>query len=320
MLRNKQNSLKNWRRLKKILNEEIDYLLFEDESMIRDYQALQKTWFAKGNQRIIQTYGKHEGVKLVGFLNYETGEVYVEEHKTYNAEVFKIFLQNVLKKYPQGKIVMILDNAKIHHAKLLKEFLEKNPRLQLEFLPPYSPNLNIIEELWLWLKNTVIPSPSRVLNRRTEPRPFHSPPVRYSQLSRFCLHFPPNSRAGFSHIAEITACLLVFSISSRVLYRFGVFLPYILPNFPATFRQLRGQFLRPGPLFPEFVNTPERFYFRVLCSVEIAAQPIHVNPVFGVRYPTTPGAFSKFKSSHFVKDSFLLFPDSLGIVIFISVM
>ena len=126
MLRNKQNSLKNWRRLKKILNEEIDYLLFEDESMIRDYQAIQKTWFAKGNQRIIQTYGKHEGVKLVGFLNYETGEVYVEEHKTYNAEVFKIFLQNVLKKYPQGKIVMILDNAKIHHAKLLKEFLEKN--------------------------------------------------------------------------------------------------------------------------------------------------------------------------------------------------
>ena len=74
ILRNKQNSLKNWRRLKKILNEEIDYLLFEDESMIRDYQAIQKTWFAKGKQRIIQTYGKHEGVKLVGFLNYETGK------------------------------------------------------------------------------------------------------------------------------------------------------------------------------------------------------------------------------------------------------
>lgn len=88
ILRNKQNSLKNWRRLKKILNEEIDYLLFEDESMIRDYQAIQKTWFAKGKQRIIQTYGKHEGVKLVGF---------------------QIFLQNVLKKYPQGKIVMILE-------------------------------------------------------------------------------------------------------------------------------------------------------------------------------------------------------------------
>ncbi len=51
---------------------------------------------------------------------------------------------------------MILDNAKIHHAKLLKDVLDANPRLHLEFLPPYSPNLNIIEELWGWMKNSVI--------------------------------------------------------------------------------------------------------------------------------------------------------------------
>lgn len=49
--------------------------------MIRDYQAIMKTWFPKGKQRIIPTYGKHEGVKLVGILDYETGHVYVEEHK-----------------------------------------------------------------------------------------------------------------------------------------------------------------------------------------------------------------------------------------------
>ena len=124
--------------------------------MIRDYQAIQKTWFAKGQQRIIPTYGKHEGVKLVGFLNYETGEVYVEEHKKYDAEVFRRFLTHVLKHYPEGEIVMILDNAKIHHANLLKDLLEKNPRLHLEFLPPYSPNLNKIEELWGWLKSSVM--------------------------------------------------------------------------------------------------------------------------------------------------------------------
>ncbi len=131
-------------------------MLYEDESMIRDYQAIQKTWFAKGQQRIIQTYGKHEGVKLVGILNYETGEVYVEEHKSYDAEVFRTFLVHVLEKYPEGDIVMILDNAKIHHAKLLNDFLTENPRLHLEFLPPYSPNFNKIEELWGWLKSAVI--------------------------------------------------------------------------------------------------------------------------------------------------------------------
>lgn len=51
---------------------------------------------------------------------------------------------------------MILDNAKIHHAKLLNDLLNDNPRLQLVFLPPYSPNLNIIEELWGWIKDAVI--------------------------------------------------------------------------------------------------------------------------------------------------------------------
>ena len=81
----------------------------------------------------------------MGFLNYETGEVYVEEHKTYDAEVFRRFLTHVLEHYPEGEIVMILDNAKIHHANLLKPLLDANPRLHLEFLPPYSPNLNKIE-------------------------------------------------------------------------------------------------------------------------------------------------------------------------------
>ena len=89
-------------------------------------------------------------------MDYETGKVYVEDHKSYDAQVFMSFLGNVLKKYPTGNIVMILDNAKIHHAKLLTRFLQENPRLHLEFLPPYSPNLNIIEELWGWLKSTVI--------------------------------------------------------------------------------------------------------------------------------------------------------------------
>ena len=125
--------------------------------MIRDYQAISKTWFPVGQQRIIPTYGKHHGAKLLGVLNYENGEVYVEEHDKYDAQVFLEFLRNVLIKYPTGKIAMILDNARIHHAKLLGEFLAANKaRLTLVFLPPYSPKLNMIEGLWGWLKESVI--------------------------------------------------------------------------------------------------------------------------------------------------------------------
>jgi transposase len=139
-----------------LIFDEIQHILFEDESMIRDYQAIMKTWFPKGEQRIIPTYGKHCGAKLVGILDYETGSIYVEEHEKYDAQVFLSFLENVLSMYPTGKIVIVLDNAKIHHAKLLEEFLSKNLRLTLMFLPPYSPKLNIIEGLWGWLKNSVI--------------------------------------------------------------------------------------------------------------------------------------------------------------------
>jgi transposase len=124
--------------------------------MIRDYQAIMKTWFPKGEQKIIPTYGKHHGAKLVGILDYETGAVYVEEHEKYDAEVFLSFLKNVLIRYPNGKIIMVLDNARIHHAKLLNEFLSENPRLELMFLPPYSPKLNVIEGLWGWMKDSVI--------------------------------------------------------------------------------------------------------------------------------------------------------------------
>lgn len=139
------------------MNGDISAILYEDEAMIRDYQAIMSNWFLKGKQRRIRTYGKHDGVKLVGYLDYETGQVYVEEHKKYDAEAFLQFLKNVLKNYPEGKIVMILDNARIHHAILLQDFLKENQsRLQLVFLPPYSPNLNKIEGLWKWLKNSVV--------------------------------------------------------------------------------------------------------------------------------------------------------------------
>lgn len=139
------------------MNDEIDHLLFEDESMIRDYQAIQKTWFLRGKQRIIQTTGKHRGVKLLATVDYATGKLVWQEDEQYTAETFLAFLKKVVIAYPKGKIVIVLDNARIHHAKLLAPFLnEMQDRLELVFLPPYSPKLNIVEGLWKWLKSDVI--------------------------------------------------------------------------------------------------------------------------------------------------------------------
>ncbi len=110
--------------------------------MIRDYQAIGCTWFLRGHQRKIPTYGQHKGVKLIGTLDYETGRIICTEEGAYDAAAFLRFLERTLREYPTGKIVMVLDNTLIHHAKLIQ--------------PPYSPQLNLMEGVWKWLKESVI--------------------------------------------------------------------------------------------------------------------------------------------------------------------
>lgn len=46
--------LEAFEQVKKLLNDQIDRILFEDESMIRDYQAISNTWFLKGQQKSFQ--------------------------------------------------------------------------------------------------------------------------------------------------------------------------------------------------------------------------------------------------------------------------
>ena len=58
----------------------VDRLWLQDESMIRDDQALTRTWFPKGQPKIIPTFGKHWGAKMLGTLDYVTGEVFCLLH------------------------------------------------------------------------------------------------------------------------------------------------------------------------------------------------------------------------------------------------
>jgi transposase len=82
------------------------------EGLNRDYQALSRVWFAKGQQKIVPTYGKHHGAKLIGSLDYETGEVFCTQEIQYTAKEFLSFLERLMEKYPNQKIVMVLDNAR----------------------------------------------------------------------------------------------------------------------------------------------------------------------------------------------------------------
>ena len=59
-------------------------------------------------------------------------------------------LQSVEALYPMLALIHVfLDNARYHHAKLVREWLARpGCRIKLHFIPPYCPHLNPIERLW----------------------------------------------------------------------------------------------------------------------------------------------------------------------------
>ena len=70
--------------LKKYFEGKINHILFEGESMIRDYKTIYKTWFIKDKEKRIATYSKNHGVKMIGTLDYIRVHVYCEEHERYD--------------------------------------------------------------------------------------------------------------------------------------------------------------------------------------------------------------------------------------------
>lgn len=66
------------------------------------------------------------------------------------------FLKQIRTINPYGRIMIILDNFRSHHAKLTTETAGKL-NIDLVFLPPYSPDLNPIEFIWKTIKRELSP-------------------------------------------------------------------------------------------------------------------------------------------------------------------
>jgi len=95
-------------------------------------------------------------LNLHGAINAETMELTLIESNTVNADSTINLLELIEQKYPcSSEILVILDNAKYHYSRSVKEFLEKS-KIRLIFLPSYSPNLNLIERLWKFFKKKVL--------------------------------------------------------------------------------------------------------------------------------------------------------------------
>lgn len=78
--------------------------------------------------------------------------VFRREEAKFNGETFFRFLRDLRRTSTRtGRcVIVITDNAKYHHARLHKSWREQQARhgFALDFLPPYSPELNPIERVW----------------------------------------------------------------------------------------------------------------------------------------------------------------------------
>jgi transposase len=89
-------------------------------------------------------------------VNPISGQIVISFAERGNSATFKKHLKRVIKSLQDEKLIIVLDNVKYHHAKKLKPFLEQNrERLELMFLPPYSPDLNPIERVWWFMRKKI---------------------------------------------------------------------------------------------------------------------------------------------------------------------
>ena len=120
-------------------------------STIADYG-----WIQKGSDSFLPSPPSRQRVNISGAVELKTLDVITTFPEKVNAETTIEFLKKLLAKYFEAsKIHIILDNAPYHHALSVKEYAEAN-NINLIFLPPYSPNLNLAERLWAFMRRQVL--------------------------------------------------------------------------------------------------------------------------------------------------------------------
>ena len=115
-------------------------------------------WFYKGEAAVLPTNTGRDRINLNGAYNVEKQQVIVRSDKTINAQSTIKLLEEIKAQQLVGKIHIVCDNAKYYRCSLLTDYLSKleNQRIIMNYLPPYSPNLNCIERLWKFMKKKTV--------------------------------------------------------------------------------------------------------------------------------------------------------------------
>jgi len=108
-----------------------------------------------------QRYPAHTGFRqqahLIGGLDWQSDQVHaLAVERKYSVTFIQFVEWLCLNIYPDDPLVLVLDNVSYHRsADVMALFALLEPRVQILWLPKYSPDMNPIERFWLHLKNNV---------------------------------------------------------------------------------------------------------------------------------------------------------------------
>ena len=121
----------------------------EDEAAVQRSQNPAYGWRPTGGREQVRASFSRESVRIFGAMS--QGGLLIKIVESTNSETFREFLEEIRRDRP--RLFMVLDNASYHKSKAVREYVEPaGGDAGLEFLPPYTPQLNPVETVWRDLK------------------------------------------------------------------------------------------------------------------------------------------------------------------------
>jgi transposase len=146
--------------IKAIIEKYKAILYFQDEANISLTPVLAKTWGPIGVKIIKKKTGNRGSISVISAISHDGRLIFNvhDKNKRYCAADIVHFLSQMLLHHPRRHLVVVMDQAPCHKAKLVQEYVEKQKRLHVFYLPPRSPEFNPDEKVWNHLKNQELKS------------------------------------------------------------------------------------------------------------------------------------------------------------------
>ena len=148
-VRGRRRVLENISRLVKRASSKHE-VFYVDEADVDLNPRIGPAYMKKGQQPLVITPGKNRKQYLAGALNARTGSLVYTCGEKKNSTLFLSLMEHLNWSYRRAESIhLVLDNYIIHKSRQTLAWLRRfGSRIVLHFLPPYSPESNVIERLW----------------------------------------------------------------------------------------------------------------------------------------------------------------------------